>query len=621
MTTEKAQIQDKSQQAKPTPDTHLSASIWAAEAQKVKDAKTTNPSTAGENSTRPASAKPQAEAVATPKTPVEAQPQSFLGSALTGLKDFSEGVFHGAVENPVNGVVQLADHMTGAKLPELHLTNDADDNTTAGKIGSFLGTTADVVGLTLATGGLGAGAGIAATATRLAITGAVIGGVFTPTDNNSKTFFEDRLKNAAVSGVAFAAMGAASAGLDSLAANAAVPAARSMLTNITLGAVSGAAGGAAHAEANAVVNEGRALPSAQSFVSDVGTYALLGGAMGAAGTLVERAVNPPETFGDGDNQVRIYSDSRGNIVRAERSGSDSHYSATLNSNGEWTSTPRGGMLSLGDSAPSIDSITKTPDGKVSITSEAADSMSTFGKGTYSLTHPDYDAEVARYDAEQAEIARTADRVVNDATGSQTYDYTGRFKGFANGNDSAYLNYDASNNISTVQLKAPGQSIYMNRQSDGSYNVTLGKSAYTFKGTVTPVATEAGGPTNDLQFTGPNGSFRFTATSSADFANALRESSTLRPGATGLPVLKTNEAGETTITGSTAYNRAVVNNEEVAAGQTVTVKPGDRVQLKEDVGDRYAIWQTKNVPWTTAADGTQQLGAATLKPNSTADLSY
>lgn len=42
---------------------------------------------------------------------------------LTGVKDLSEGLFHGAVENPVNGVVQLTNHLAGAHLPEMHLTN------------------------------------------------------------------------------------------------------------------------------------------------------------------------------------------------------------------------------------------------------------------------------------------------------------------------------------------------------------------------------------------------------------------------------------------------------------------------------------------------------------------
>ena len=53
------------------------------------------------------------------------QPQMDLASSIwKEASDFGQGVFHGAVEAPVNGVVQLANHLSGAHLPELHLTNE-----------------------------------------------------------------------------------------------------------------------------------------------------------------------------------------------------------------------------------------------------------------------------------------------------------------------------------------------------------------------------------------------------------------------------------------------------------------------------------------------------------------
>jgi hypothetical protein len=108
--------------------------------------------------------------------------QDLASSIWKEAKDFGEGVFHGSVESPVNGVVQLANHITNSHLPELHLVNENDvDHTIAGQIGSFVGTTADMIGLTVATGGLG-GAGIVANTLRLAAVGAVYSGILTPID-------------------------------------------------------------------------------------------------------------------------------------------------------------------------------------------------------------------------------------------------------------------------------------------------------------------------------------------------------------------------------------------------------------------------------------------------------
>jgi hypothetical protein len=126
------------------------------------------------------------------------------------------------------------------------------------------------------------------------------------------------LKNAGVSAIAFGAMDAASAGLSELASNAAVPAARGLMANMGIGAASGFAGGVAHSEADAVIKQGRALPTAQNFLTNVAGYTALGGTMGVAGTLLARAINPPETFGDGSNRITVYSDSSGTPVRAVR---------------------------------------------------------------------------------------------------------------------------------------------------------------------------------------------------------------------------------------------------------------------------------------------------------------
>jgi hypothetical protein len=532
---------------------------------------------------------------------------------LTGVKDLSEGLFHGAVENPVNGVVQLTNHLAGAHLPEMHLTNEQDDDTGAGRVGSFIGSTADMVALSLATGGLGSGAGIAVDGLRMAAVGAVVGGVLTPTDANSQTFFSDRIKNAAVTGIAFGAMGAAGSAIEAVASTEATVAARTLVANIGLNAVPGAAGGAAYAEANAVINQKRILPSAADFQTDVISYAALGAVMGAGATVIARPLMP-ERLGSTDDptkQLKLFTDRTGSAVRIERLG----YWATKGAGGEWNS-----KVALVDwdsvSAPPIHSVAREADGTVTIVSHEQGSIVNFGDGTFrNLTHEAAESKAA---AKRAEIRRTADTVVYDDSGSQTYNYQGQLKGLNAGGNSAALSWK-DNDIQHATLATASQHVDFSRDADGSYVVHTGLSAYRFEGTITPVSSQSGGALNDLEFKGPNSTFNFLSSRSGDFAAALIQNSTLLPGETGMPVISVSENGQTTIAVSSNFNHAIVNGEELKAGESVVVKPGDDVQLKQDVGDRYPVWQTQDLAWKTAADGTQQLGSAVLTANSSADL--
>jgi hypothetical protein len=529
---------------------------------------------------------------------------------FTGVKDLSEGLFHGAVENPVNGVVQLTNHLAGAHLPEIHLTNEQDDDTGAGKVGSLIGSTTDMVALSLATGGLGSGAGIALDGLRMAAVGSVVGGVLTPTDANSQTFFSDRIKNAAVSSIAFGAMGAAGSAIEAVASTEATVAARTLMANTGLGAGSGAAGGAAYAEANAVINQKRILPSAADFQTDVISYAAFGAAMGASATVIARPLMP-ERLGSAGHELNLFTDRTGSAVRIERPS----YWATKGADGKWKS-----KVSLVDwdsiIAPPIHSVAREADGTVTIVSHQQGIITNFGDGTFrDLTAEAADSKAA---AERAEALRTADKVVYDDSGSQTYNYKGQLKGFKLGRNHAALSWE-DNDIQHVTLDTASQHFDFSRDADGSYVVHAGLSAYRFEGTITPVSSQSSGALNALEFKGTNSTFNFTSSRSGDFATALEQNSTLLPGKTGMPVISVSENGQTSISVSSNFNRAIVNGKELKAGESVVVKPGDVVQLKRDVGDGYPDWQTEDLAWKTVADGTQQLGSAVLKANSSADL--
>ena len=61
---------------------------------------------------------------------------------LDSIRCFAEGLFHGAIEMPINGAVDIA-NKTGIHLPEIHLVDRNDLATDAGKLGTLTGLVAD----------------------------------------------------------------------------------------------------------------------------------------------------------------------------------------------------------------------------------------------------------------------------------------------------------------------------------------------------------------------------------------------------------------------------------------------------------------------------------------------
>jgi hypothetical protein len=304
---------------------------------------------------------------------------NLFDKALSEAADFGQGIFHGAVENPVNGIVQLANHVSGAHLPELHVVDEQKISKSAGGMaGTVAGTVLDIAALTFVTGGLGdlvaggagaAGAGAVAAgaaeagavaagaetaavgtgvvaagaetaiagtgaaagganllatagslALRLGAVGAVYSGVLQPTDANSKTFVQDRLTNGAVGFATFAAMGAAAPLLDSTGIFA-TSAVRSLGGSITYGGIAGAVGGAAHAESTAVFKQGKALPTIGALAGDVASYGALGMAFGAASFGVNHLtpLDSQTVTADG-RTATVYTDNSGTPVKAEVNG-------------------------------------------------------------------------------------------------------------------------------------------------------------------------------------------------------------------------------------------------------------------------------------------------------------
>jgi hypothetical protein len=198
------------------------------------------------------------------------------------LELFGEGVVTGAILNPINGVEQIVNHVTGMHLPPLEFTNQAEvNNSFAGKFGEIAGTAIDFV---LTDGAVSAIGGIeAASALSLGITGAIEGGVLTPSkETDGSSFFVGRLENAAIDAASFATMGGVGKAVAGYLGGGA-----GLVDKVMAGAVSNAWGGMA---GGAVAAEGQALTQGRNatvneFANSIVQNALLGAAFGAGSEL------------------------------------------------------------------------------------------------------------------------------------------------------------------------------------------------------------------------------------------------------------------------------------------------------------------------------------------------
>jgi hypothetical protein len=194
-----------------------------------------------------------------------------------------EGVVSGAIIKPIDGVEQLVNKVTGAQLPMLQLPNqDEVDGSWAGKIGEVAGTVASFV---YTSGAVSAISGLEATsAGALAITGAVQGGVLSPSDDSKSGFgfLLDRFENAGIDAATYGTMG----GVGSKVAGWVTDAEQAALHPIVAAglptAVGGAASGVINAEAESLLKQGK-FASTDQLLSTIGNYAIFGAAVGAAG--------------------------------------------------------------------------------------------------------------------------------------------------------------------------------------------------------------------------------------------------------------------------------------------------------------------------------------------------
>ncbi len=131
-------------------------------------------------------------------------------------------------------------------------------------------------------------------ASHAALTGAIYGGIFTPSADAS-TFIQDRLRNAAVGATAFAAMSSTAHGLR-LAG---------LESRATAGILSGVTGGVAHAESLSLLS-GKGHASTKDIIQDAYAFGAMGGVLGLTSDISSRFRPPTPQAAPASNRSDIF---------------------------------------------------------------------------------------------------------------------------------------------------------------------------------------------------------------------------------------------------------------------------------------------------------------------------
>lgn len=202
------------------------------------------------------------------------------GSQVT---DYFQGFFHQLIENPVNGVTQIVNKSFGAEIPKLEIAGAPERNSVGAIAGQVTGGVLNFMLLSKAAspalGNLG-GEGLRGQMIRAGIVGGIYNGVFMPTDDKSDNFLGDRVTSAMVGAATFAAMAGASFKIEQ-SGQFRVAELRSLGEHLKVGGLSGAIGGIAHSEADALFKKGQLLPTIGDLTQNTLSFAGFGAGMGA----------------------------------------------------------------------------------------------------------------------------------------------------------------------------------------------------------------------------------------------------------------------------------------------------------------------------------------------------
>jgi hypothetical protein len=224
----------------------------------------------------------------------ESLPIQFLRSAV-----------YAGVQEPISGVVQLADKVSGSHfLPHVQFIDPCEraDFGSASwhtqQFGAMLGVTAGLLALNKGVGKAGnflagpidnisehQGALALRSVAEAAATGFIHNGLFRPVGNDEGNFYAARLKNAAVGAGTYATLTASGLGLKYLAQGQDNVIGTVLRSNVGATVISGIPGGFAYAEMKSLA-DGKGLASSTSIGQAVYSFSVLGGAFAAGKELI-----------------------------------------------------------------------------------------------------------------------------------------------------------------------------------------------------------------------------------------------------------------------------------------------------------------------------------------------
>jgi hypothetical protein len=557
------------------------------------------------------------------------------------FEDFGKSVFHSAIENPYNGVVQLVDHAADAHLPELNIVGAPTNDSFGTEAGKVVGTAADIVALSLAVGAVAPSVGaatIAGAVIRGAIVGAAYGGLFQPSDSTSPNFVEDRVKNGLVDAAAFGTMSGA-AGLLAKTGLFAVPAGRSFLGSTEVGAISGGAGGVAESEANAVLNQGRALPTGKDLVDDTVEFAAVGGVAGALGFGANKAIQAAQG-GTNDVQsegakVSVSHDAQGNPVSFKAVVPVTAYSdyndeypigngtitGRLMPDWSWSTSARMGLKPL--PIDSMSDVKEQPDGTVKLVSSKGDVRSFTPNGKYENYSPFQngyragDPTMTKSSYDMLDQTTVPDREVLGPTGKFACDGNDKLtsmqslQGTGDSHVSAQLTYNPDGSIQTARLADATQDVRLESTGSNSWKASVGDDVYSWKGHVYVNGANSDAPSIQIKpQDGKPASFSLSSGGS-DVANTLSSTGEYQSIENGKGYVRADSQGNVFLK-SARYINASINGEPVGSVEKA-ITPGDTGKIKMDVGDRAPEIETYNITMGKAADGNVTVNGQELTP--------
>jgi|AGTN01.2.fsa_nt_gi hypothetical protein len=424
-------------------------------------------------------------------------------SLASEIVDFTQATGHAALEKPVNGVVQIANKVTGMNLPELNLIGAPEKNSAGAIAGTIVGSAAAYYALSRVGGkalsSLG-GASTTGAVIRSAMIGAAYEGVFQPSDMNSQHFFRDRFTSAAVGGATFAAMGGTGLWLDKQGYFA-VQAGRSLAGSMTYGALTGIPGGIVHAEANAILKQGR-LATMGELAGDTTSYAAFGAAFGAAGwghsRVSELIRGGPQTVVSGESRITIRTDAEGKPVRFDSRvpaqndpNSDVKWGGTLRTNGEWkvdyskellkgTNTVSGpaGRLEIND-------VVLKPNGSVQIITPTE--VRTFTPGKDYTRYSPFRDGLRQGDKPMTRLSEEG-RILEevDQNGRRSYYRDGNLMESIKPDNSKVTLYRRGDSLDTVGIKTTNNGEASIRRRPNHWEISVKDQNYILDGDVVPV---------------------------------------------------------------------------------------------------------------------------------------